>query len=357
MSNVETDPDQVLCRAEDQHEGLSRRSDRAPVEILTARSVPLGGPRAMNVRRTLPQRQRSLIGPWCFVDHYGPDDVSRSGGMDVAPHPHTGLQTVSWLFDGAIQHIDSGGNAGLVLPTEVNLMTAGRGICHSEVSTADTKVLHGVQLWLALPDAVRHEEGRKFEHHAPEPVGFDGGELIVFLGELWGTRSPVSTYSPLVGAEIRLRPGASVDLPVDERFEHGVLVDAGDVAVEDVDLPVNALGYTGVGLSELRISNRAEADARVIVLGGFPFDEEIVMWWNFVGRNHEEISRYRQEWQDESDRFGEVIGYVGTGGPGRNASGLSRLPAPELPEVRIRARRNPPPHAQNTTPTTKENDR
>ncbi|WP_309131253.1 pirin family protein [Brevibacterium sp.] len=355
MSNVETNPDQVLCRAEGLHEEQCRQGDRAPVEILTARDVPLGGPRAMTVRRTLPQRQRSLIGSWCFVDHYGPDDVSKTGGMDVAPHPHTGLQTVSWLFEGAIQHIDSGDNAGLVLPAEVNLMTAGRGICHSEVSTADTEVLHGVQLWLALPDAVRHEEGRKFEHYAPKPVEFDGGELIVFLGELAGSQSPVSTYSPLVGAEIRLGPGATVNLPVDDRFEHGVLVDSGDVTVEDVALPVNALGYIGVGLNEIRISNRAEVDARIVLLGGTPFEEEIVMWWNFVGRSHDEISLFRQEWQDESPRFGEVIGYVGSGGPGRNSAGMSRLPAPELPEVRIRARRNPPPHAQ--AHHDKENDR
>lgn len=148
------------------------------------------------MHRILPQRQRSLIGPWCFVDHYGPEDVAATGGMDVAPHPHTGLQTVSWLFEGAIQHIDSGGNIGLVLPGEVNLMTASAGICHSEVSTEQTTVLHGVQLWLALPESSRHVPGRRFEHHVPEVVTVGDAELLVFLGTLAGTTSPVTTHSP-----------------------------------------------------------------------------------------------------------------------------------------------------------------
>ena len=182
MSNVETDPAQVVCRPGGLPGPACDQQGRSPVEIITSRDVPLGGPRAMKVRRTLPQRQRSLIGPWCCVDHYGPEDVSTVGGMDVAPHPHTGLQTVSWLFSGAIEHIDSGGNTGLVLPGEVNLMTAGRGICHSEVSTEDTTTLHGVQLWLALPEATRHQEEREFEHYAPEPTPFDGGQMLVFLG-------------------------------------------------------------------------------------------------------------------------------------------------------------------------------
>lgn len=126
------------------------------VEVLTARDVPLGGPRAMTVRRTLPQRARTLIGAWCFADHYGPDLVADSGGMDVAPHPHTGLQTVSWLFTGEIEHRDSLGTHAFVRPGEINLMTGGHGISHSEVSTPDTTVLHDVQLWLALPDEHRH---------------------------------------------------------------------------------------------------------------------------------------------------------------------------------------------------------
>ncbi len=141
MSNLEDKPDEVECRAH----------PTTGVEVMTPRDVPLGGPRAMTVRRTLPQRQRSLIGAWCFLDHYGPDHVADTGGMSVPPHPHTGLQTVSWLFTGEVEHRDSAGHHAMVRPGELNLMTAGHGISHSEVSTPETTVLHGAQLWVALP--------------------------------------------------------------------------------------------------------------------------------------------------------------------------------------------------------------
>ncbi len=184
MTNPERNPIEQWCQS-----GSDLAVAQRPVvEVLTARAVPLGGPRAMTVRRTLPQRQRSLIGAWCFADHYGPDDVRASGGMDVAPHPHTGLQTVSWLFSGEIEHRDSLGKHAFVRPGEVNLMTGGHGICHSEVSTPSTTVLHGVQLWVALPDSDRHAP-RNFEHHVPEPVRLPGGVLRVFLGTLAGSTS------------------------------------------------------------------------------------------------------------------------------------------------------------------------
>src|SRR5918995_5893358 len=144
VSNVEAVPVELTCRGGE--------PGTHAVEVLVPRDVPLGGPRAMTVRRTLPQRHRSLIGAWCFADHYGPDPVEDTGGMSVAPHPHTGLQTVSWLFTGEIEHRDSAGHHAMVRPGELNLMTGGRGISHSEVSTADTAVLHGVQLWVALPE-------------------------------------------------------------------------------------------------------------------------------------------------------------------------------------------------------------
>ena len=145
------------------------------------------------MRRTLPQRERSLIGAWCFADRYGPHDVRAGTGMDVPPHPHTGLQTVSWLFSGEVEHRDSAGVHAMVRPGELNLMTAGPGICHSEVSTAATSVLHGVQLWVALPDADR-ATGRDFAHYVPQPRSVGGGRIRVFLGELAGNRSPVHTF-------------------------------------------------------------------------------------------------------------------------------------------------------------------
>lgn len=347
MTNPEENPDTHVCADGGLPGPRAARAGRAPVEIITARAVPLGGPRAMNVRRTLPQRQRSLIGAWCFIDHYGPDEVAATGGMDVAPHPHTGLQTLSWLFEGAICHIDSGGHSARVLPGEMNLMTAGAGICHSETSTPDTTRLHGVQLWIALPEEVRDRPGRKFEHFVPEPVEFDGGCALVFLGSLLGSESPVSMHTPLVGAEIGLDPGGTLDLPVDPGFEHGLLVDTGKaVTLEGVHVPEDTVGYTGVHNQILRITNDGGEPARLVLVGGAPFAEEVVMWWNFLGRSTEEIRQYREEWQNHGERFGHVEGYVGHGGPGKNREGMGRIPAPELPPIRMRPRKNPPPHAR-----------
>ncbi|ALC06530.1 hypothetical protein CDES_10775 [Corynebacterium deserti GIMN1.010] len=312
----------------------------AKVEIITSREVPLGGPRAMTVHRTLPQRQRSLIGAWCFVDHYGPDDVSLTGGMDVAPHPHTGLQTVTWLFEGEVTHHDSGGNHAVVMPGEVNLMTAGAGICHSEVSTTSTTTLHGVQLWTVLPDKDR-KGPRRFDHYAPPLIDIDGGQARVFLGQLLGQTSPVTTFTPLIGAEIHIAPGATVTLKVNPAFEHGLLVDVGSIHLEGVTVEPTQLAYTGIGETKLRIRNTGETCARTILIGGEPFTEEIVMWWNFIGRNHEEIAQYRSEWQEEAERFGVTHGYIS-----HHTDGPTRLPAPTLPNAAIRARKNPAPTAR-----------
>ncbi|MEV8627320.1 pirin family protein [Streptomyces sp. NPDC051079] len=303
--------------------------DHTEVEVLTARDVPLGGPRAMTVRRTLPQRARTLIGAWCFADHYGPDLVAESGGMDVAPHPHTGLQTVSWLFTGEIEHRDSLGTHAFVRPGEINLMTGGHGIAHTEVSTPSTTVLHGVQLWVALPDAHRHAP-RDFQHHAPKPFRVDGAEVRVFLGTLAGDTSPVSTFTPLLGAELLLDAGATVTLDVDPDFEHGLLVDEGDVRFDGTPLRPAELGYAAPGRTSVTLTNDSGRPARTVLLGGPPFEEEIVMWWNFIGRSHQDVVTAREEWERASDRFGEVDGYPG-----------DRLPAPALPNAVISPRKNP----------------
>jgi len=286
----------------------------------------------MKVRRTLPVRQRSLIGAWCFADHYGPEDVRVRAGMDVAPHPHTGLQTVSWLFSGEIEHRDSNGVHAMVHPGELNLMTAGRGICHSEVSTPATTILHGVQLWVALPDSDRHTSP-DFAHYAPEPASCGAASVTVFLGQLAGQRSPVFTFTPLLGAQIDLPPGGTVELDVDPAFEHGLLLDVGSLEVSGTPVAAGDLAYQGVDQRTLFLRNTsAEEHARSVLLGGTPFTEEIVMWWNFVGRGHDEIVEYREQWQARSDRFGEVVGYTGT---------PQRLPAPALPTTRLKPRQPP----------------
>ncbi|OBI39663.1 pirin family protein [Mycobacterium colombiense] len=321
MSNLEAAPAEVACAAS-QHLDTS-----AMVEVLQPREVPLGGPRAIRVQRTLPQRQRSLVGAWCFIDRYGPV----AARMDVPPHPHTGLQTVSWLFSGEVEHRDSAGVHAVVRPGELNLMTAGAGICHSEVSLDSGALLHGVQLWVALPAADR-DTGRDFAHYTPAPVALPGATARVFLGKLAGDRSPVPTATPLLGAQIDLDAGAALDIDVNPAFEHGVLCDSGTVHVDEVVLAIAELAYRSPGRARLQVRNAGEGPARVLLLGGTPFTEELVMWWNFVGRSHEDIVDYRQLWEDADDRFGAVQGYRGA---------LARLPAPPLPTARLRPRPTP----------------
>ncbi len=164
----------------------------------------------------------------------------------MPPHPHTGLQTVSWLFAGEVEHRDTSGVHAMVRPGELNLMTAGHGVAHSEVSTPATTTLHGVQLWVALPDRAR-DTPRDFSHHVPDKVPLTGGTARVFLGSLAGDTSPVPTFTPLLGAEISLAPRASLRLEVDPAFEHGVLVDVGPVSLSDTSLTRGELGYVGLG--------------------------------------------------------------------------------------------------------------
>ena len=324
MSNVEAHPVETVCGG---------RPTRPAPEVLQPRLVPLGGARAVPVRRTLPQRERSLIGAWCFLDHYGPDDTAVTGGSAIPGHPHTGLQTVSWLFEGRIEHLDTTGAHAVVRPGEVNLMTAGHGIAHSEVSTADSRVLHGVQLWVALPE--RHRDAPPgFESHVPRPVVVDGGRVLVFVGTLAGESSPVTTFSPLVGAEIGLDPAATLRLAVEPGFEHGVLVDTGAVAVDGHEVGRGRLLYLPPGAEELVVEATGDGPARVVLLGGTPFGEQIVMWWNFVGRTHDEVAGYRAQW--EAERAGGVVGSRRFGAFPRAWADV--LPAPELPNARLKPR-------------------
>ena len=333
MSNLEQAPAEIDCANCEAMEA---------VEVLEPRPVPLGGTRAMTVYRTLPQKQRSLIGAWCFLDHYGPDDVTSAPSMQVPRHPHTGLQTVSWLFTGAIDHLDSAGFEATVLPGEVNLMTAGYGITHSEFSTKDTTILHGAQLWIALPDHARNM-APTFENYRPEPLTGDGWALAVFLGTLGiagrSSTSPVRTHTEITGAELVLQAQAEVVLRVPAGHEHGVMVDSGSPILNGRQLGHRDLGFVSRGHTELRIT-AGNDPVRVLVIGGEPLNEEILMWWNFVGRNHEEVVAFRQQYQAEigaepgdtaEDRFGPFP-------PDTPAA----LPAPALPTVRLRPRQNPP---------------
>ena len=327
MSNVDRDPREEVCQA----------GQAGAPELIEPRLVPLGGPRAMTVRRTLPSRARSMIGPFCFADHYGPDDVAVTGGMDVAPHPHIGLQTVTWLFDGSVLHRDALGSVQVIDPGQLNLMTAGAGISHSEEATLrhfpDQGVLRGVQLWTALPESDRHGEG-SFEHVADVPVvEVAGARVRVFMGSLAGATSPARAHSPLVAAQIDLPAGARVVLPVEAGFEHGVLVDQGEATVAGRTVAPAWLAYLPPGSTDL-VLEAGETPVRAVLMGGEPFGEQILMWWNFVGRSHDEVVEARRAWQaaiagepDGVARFGRVVGYDG-----------APLPAPELPHVRLKPR-------------------
>jgi redox-sensitive bicupin YhaK (pirin superfamily) len=341
VSNLEKHPNEFLIGDDD--EELVRGS--RTVTILAPRDVPLGGPRALSVHRTLPSKERSMIGAWCFVDHYGPTDVRTGTGMVVPPHPHTGLQTVSWLFEGEIEHRDSVGTHAFVRPGELNLMTAGRGISHSEVSTSHTTTLHGVQLWLALPDASREVEPF-FESHTAIVTKLGDSTVRVFLGTVAGVRAVATTFTRTVAAQIDVPSQTRIELAVDPRDEHGILVDTGSVTIDGSPVARTELAFVEAGASGLVIETGDDA-ARLILIGGEPFGERIVMWWNFVGRTHDAIVAYRAAWQAEA---------IGTGVADAQAArftsmrdGLeprtghdytgSPLPAPELPTVRLLPRR------------------
>jgi redox-sensitive bicupin YhaK (pirin superfamily) len=322
VSNLELRPRETECGG-----------DRPDVEweLLAARDVPLGGPRAMTVRRTLPHRDRRTIGAWCFVDDYGPDDIAGTTGMQVPPHPHTGLQTVSWLLEGEILHRDSLGCEQRVRPGELNLMTAGRGISHSEESPPDRPPrLRGVQLWVALPDAQR-DAAPAFDHHADLPRVQDGDlDITVVTGDLAGTVSPARTFTPLLGVDLVVAAGGSGVVPLNPDHEHAVLALGDGLLVADRPVPASTLAYLGVGRRDLALASSGPS-TRALVLGGPPLDEQLLMWWNFVGRTHDEIAAAREEWErsrgGDDTRFGHVRGYAGP-----------PLAAPELPTVRLRPR-------------------
>jgi quercetin 2,3-dioxygenase len=275
------------------------------LEVTQARDARVGD---LNVRRLLPLRLRRSVGAWCFVDHYGPASVDGVKGMAVPPHPHIGLQTVTWLFEGNVLHKDSLGTEQLIKPGQLNLMTAGRGIAHSEESPAEHDPrLHGVQLWVALPEAARRT-APAFEHHSDLPkTRAEGLGITVFLGGLTGTISPATTFSHLIGAELLAHRDVRTSLALADRFEHVVFVADGSAVVAGVALQPGRMLYLAPGHDEVPVA--APVGTRLMLLGGVPLGENLLMWWNFVARTPEEVAIAIADW--EEGRFGQVTGYAG----------------------------------------------
>jgi redox-sensitive bicupin YhaK (pirin superfamily) len=274
----------------------------------------------MSVKRTLPLRERPTIGAWCFLDRFGPQATR----MRVEPHPHTGLQTVTWPLQGDVRHRDSVGSDVVLRPGQLNLMTSGRGIAHSEYSLGEEKVmLDALQLWVALPAAARGIDPGFESHPALPEATLGDSRATVVLGELAGTRSPATAHTPIVGAQLELPAGGAAKVPLEPDWEHGIVLLDGDVSVDAAPaLERDALRYLEPGRADVTLTS--VTGATVFLLGGEPYPDPLVMWWNFVGSDHDEIAQARADWEARGERFGPVAGH-----------GDVRIPAPALPTVRL----------------------
>ncbi len=258
----------------------------------------------LTVRRALPRRQRRTVGAWCFADHMGPAGVEGTSGIGVGPHPHMGLQTVTWLVRGEVLHRDSLGWEQVIRPGQLNLMTAGSGMAHAEEGTGTYRgEVEGLQLWIAQPEATRHGPAA-FEHHSELPAA-ELGEAVatVVIGELAGVRSPARHDTELLGADLAL-PIGRTHLPLDARFEHALIVLQGTATVDGSALTPGHLAYLGRGRPDLSVATTE--GARTFLIGGVPLGEPIEMWWNFVARHRREMEVAYRDWELGSERFGVV---------------------------------------------------
>jgi quercetin 2,3-dioxygenase len=289
----------------------------AAIEVWDARESQVG---ARTVRRAMPRRERRTVGPWCFADHFGPEaHVDDDTALAIGPHPHIGLHTVTWLYEGEVRHTDSLGSDQVIRPGQLNLMTAGHGIAHAEVTTSDGLRVgsHGLQLWVAQPEGTRHGPPA-FEHHPELPrVDFGGGRGTVVIGELDRARSPARADSPMLGLDLVL--DAPAEVPLDPDHEHAVIALTSGLEVEGTTVAPDQTAYLGAGRASVELAP-AESGAQAFLLGGRPFGEKVLMWWNYVARSREEVDAARADWEAiDEDRFGPV------------SSAMGRLSAPPTP--------------------------
>jgi len=269
---------------------------RSEIEVTAPKESAVG---SLTVQRALPRRGRRTVGSWCFADVMGPIAEASDGG--IGPHPHIGLQTVPWLLQGELVHHDSLGSEQPIRPGQLNLMTAGRGVAHAEEAPGSGP-LHGIQLWVAQPEATRHGDPA-FEHHAELPaLELPGGQATVLVGALGGIASPARRDTEHVGVELRI-DGAD-ELPLDERFEHAVLPVSGELTVDGVAVPTAHLAYLSPERTSVRVETSGPAVA--LLLGGEPFPDPLVMWWNYVARTRDEVASAHTEWTARAERFGTV---------------------------------------------------
>ena len=292
------------------------------LELSQARTSIVG--EALPVRRALPGKPRRMVGAWCFLDHAGPLDYAPGGGLTVGPHPHIGLQTFTWMIEGEVEHHDSLGNHQWIRPGQVNLMCAGHGISHAEVSPMDRPGrVHAAQLWIALPDSERNRTP-SFHHYPDLPRIEQGGfVLTVLVGEALGQAAPTEVFTPLLGIDITSESAAGATLPLRADFEHAAMCLEGEADVGGQHIVPGELLYLGTGRDEIEISS--DAAARVLLIGGAPFGEDILLWWNFVARTQEELVEATEDW-NAGRRFGQVTG-----------TDLPHLVAPDISGLHLRA--------------------
>ncbi len=256
------------------------------------------------VARALPQAKKRTIGAWCFLDHIGPSDFGEGEkGLQVGSHPHINLQTFTWMIDGELLHKDSLGHERVIRRNEVNLMTAGSGIAHTEQTPEGCKRAHAVQLWIVLPkDQVI---APSFHFYEQLPMWSDAhADYILTTGTFGSHTAPTLQYSPIVGVDIRFQAATDVRLPTNPAFEYGLLVISGSLKIGGETFAENELAYVAAGSDTLPIE--VGSQTHIMLIGGTPLDFEPIIWWNFVAPERTDINRAAEEWNQHSKRFGEV---------------------------------------------------
>lgn len=287
------------------------------IQNIPLRSAEIG--RGTIIKRALPSRHKRMIGAWCFLDHAGPVTFPKGDGLDVGPHPHIGLQTFTWMIEGTMLHQDSVGSELLIKPKQVNLMTAGYGISHTEVAPDTETKMHAAQLWIALPDD-KINMAPRFDHYPELPaIEKDGVEFTVLVGDFLNVKSPVAVHTELLGVDLAAKVPTTTRLVLNSKFEYGFMALEGTATINGHELTNDNMLVLEPGVTEIDV--QIHENSRVLLLGGEPFESPILLWWNFVGRTQEELEQAREQWINQDARFGTIANYQG-----------ARLEAPILPD-------------------------